>query len=181
MGYFDKAETLGELKQEFRRLAHIHHPDHGGDGQIMREIICEYQRLVRALPETVELEKQPEEPPCEPEFAPGGRAVHNATTAGGANPHLPRLATPVYSHKDMCVAAKTLYVYGGVTASSLPEFYRRLCDELDPGQWLPYRDYGFSRKIAQKQLQFLGRRVLTRIFRPEIWGMVKEARERLAA
>lgn len=179
MRYFAEVETLGELKKEFRRLALVNHPDHGGDACIMRDIICEYQRLVRILPEIVE----PGEPPCDSEFVPGGYVAHYATTAGGANPHLARLATPVYSHRDMCLAAKTLYLYSGTrNTMPLPEFFRRLCDELDPGQWLPYRDYKLfiDRKTAQKQLQFLVRRVLSRIFRPKIWGMVKAASERLA-
>lgn len=64
MRYFAEVETLGELKKEFRRLALVNHPDHGGDACIMRDIICEYQRLAKILPD-IELEPEEEESPAE--------------------------------------------------------------------------------------------------------------------
>ena len=40
--YFDKSETIGELKQEYHRLALTHHPDKGGDVSVMQAINKEY-------------------------------------------------------------------------------------------------------------------------------------------
>ena len=31
MKYFTSCRTMDELKKEYRRLAMLHHPDHGGD------------------------------------------------------------------------------------------------------------------------------------------------------
>lgn len=42
MKYFSKCTTLDELKKEYRRLAMIHHPDHGGDTATMQAINAEY-------------------------------------------------------------------------------------------------------------------------------------------
>lgn len=49
MKYFTNCKNLDELKKEFRRLAMIHHPDRGGDGETMKEINNEYDAVFPAL------------------------------------------------------------------------------------------------------------------------------------
>lgn len=49
MKYFTNCENLEELKAEFRRLAMIHHPDRGGDVEVMKAINNEYDALFPAL------------------------------------------------------------------------------------------------------------------------------------
>lgn len=49
MKYFANCNTLDELKKEFRRLAMIHHPDHGGDTATMQAINGEYEALFPRL------------------------------------------------------------------------------------------------------------------------------------
>lgn len=48
--YFVNCKTLNQLKQEYKRLAKIHHPDCGGSDAIMAEINAEYDRLAKILP-----------------------------------------------------------------------------------------------------------------------------------
>lgn len=182
MPYFDKIETLGELKQLFRKLALENHPDHGGDVCIMRDIICEYQRLAKILPD---IELEPEDGEITFENAPVNESLrfhcaYAPTSAGGVNLHLARLATPVYSHKEICLIAKSLFVYGRLSGTEeLREFYRKLCRTIDPGQWKPYRDYHFNRKIAGESLTFMRKRVLNRIFTPNLWDLFKKSQENL--
>lgn len=38
MRYFTNCKNLDELKKEYRRLSMIHHPDRGGDPEIMKAI-----------------------------------------------------------------------------------------------------------------------------------------------
>ena len=45
MKYFTTCTTLDELKKEFRRLAMLHHPDHGGDTETMKAINAEYDAV----------------------------------------------------------------------------------------------------------------------------------------
>jgi curved DNA-binding protein CbpA len=40
--YFSTCNSTDEIKAEFRRLAQIHHPDHGGDTATMQDINAEY-------------------------------------------------------------------------------------------------------------------------------------------
>jgi len=40
--YFSHLQTVEEIKKEFRRLAMIHHPDHGGNTATMQEINAQY-------------------------------------------------------------------------------------------------------------------------------------------
>ena len=47
--YFNHCRTLDELKKEYRRLAMIHHPDHGGNPEIMKAINSEYKRAFETL------------------------------------------------------------------------------------------------------------------------------------
>lgn len=47
--YFDHCKTLAELKAEYRRLALLHHPDHGGDTATMQAINAEHDRVFERL------------------------------------------------------------------------------------------------------------------------------------
>ena len=48
--YFNmKLETLADLKKEYRELALKHHPDKGGDVEVMAEINNEYEKLFAIL------------------------------------------------------------------------------------------------------------------------------------
>lgn len=49
MKFFTNCATLDELKKEYRRLAMIHHPDHGGDTATMQAINAEYDAVFPAL------------------------------------------------------------------------------------------------------------------------------------
>ena len=49
MKFFANCATLDELKKEYRRLAMIHHPDHGGDTATMQAINAEYDAFFPAL------------------------------------------------------------------------------------------------------------------------------------
>ena len=46
---FTNCRTLDELKKEYRRLAMIHHPDHGGDTATMQAINGEYHERFEVL------------------------------------------------------------------------------------------------------------------------------------
>lgn len=48
--YFTHCKTLDQLRQEYKRLAKIHHPDCGGDDATMAAINAEYDELARKLP-----------------------------------------------------------------------------------------------------------------------------------
>lgn len=49
MKYFTNCRTLDELKKEYRRLATLHHPDHGGDTETMKSINSEYSDRFNVL------------------------------------------------------------------------------------------------------------------------------------
>ncbi|MGM9549824.1 MAG: LPD29 domain-containing protein [Faecousia sp.] len=49
MKYFANCHTLDELEKEFRRLAMLHHPDHGGDVETMKAINNEYDAVFPAF------------------------------------------------------------------------------------------------------------------------------------
>ena len=49
MKFFAACTTLDELKKEYRRLAMIHHPDHGGDTATMQAINGEYSEAFARL------------------------------------------------------------------------------------------------------------------------------------
>lgn len=49
MKFFANCATLDELKKEYRRLAMIHHPDHGGDTATMQAINGEYSEAFARL------------------------------------------------------------------------------------------------------------------------------------
>jgi curved DNA-binding protein CbpA len=61
--HFANIKTLEELKKEYRRLAFQHHPDRGGNAEIMKEINAEYEYLFNHIQEFTEAktgEKQTE-------------------------------------------------------------------------------------------------------------------------
>lgn len=47
--YFDGCKTLDDLKKRYRQLAKQYHPDLGGDGEIMKVINSQYERLFDAF------------------------------------------------------------------------------------------------------------------------------------
>lgn len=49
MKYFINVNTLAELKAQYRRLAMKHHPDRGGDLEIMKAINAEHDELFSIL------------------------------------------------------------------------------------------------------------------------------------
>lgn len=49
MKYFTNCRTLDELKKEYRRLAALNHPDHGGSNEVMAAINNEYQERFQVL------------------------------------------------------------------------------------------------------------------------------------
>lgn len=49
MKYFINIKTLDELKREYRRLSKLHHPDCGGDEEIMKVINNEHDELFEVL------------------------------------------------------------------------------------------------------------------------------------
>ena len=49
MRYFNNCHSLEELKAEYRRLAKIHHPDRGGDTEVMKAINNEYEEAFKVL------------------------------------------------------------------------------------------------------------------------------------
>lgn len=49
MKYFTNCRTLDELKKEYRRLAMLNHPDHGGDTATMQAINSEYDAVFPAF------------------------------------------------------------------------------------------------------------------------------------
>lgn len=48
-GYFSSCRTMEELKAEYRRLAHKHHPDIGGDTATMQEINRQYESAFNSM------------------------------------------------------------------------------------------------------------------------------------
>jgi len=49
MKYFNNPKTLEELKKQYRELAFKHHPDKGGNTEIMKIINYEYDELFKIL------------------------------------------------------------------------------------------------------------------------------------
>ena len=49
MRYFQNCRNLDELKKEYRRLSMIHHPDRGGDPEIMKAINAEHDEVFEIL------------------------------------------------------------------------------------------------------------------------------------
>lgn len=55
--YFTACKTLEELKKQYRDLCRKHHPDLGGDEEVMKQINLEYERLLRAGSFAEEMER----------------------------------------------------------------------------------------------------------------------------
>ena len=49
INYFASCGTFDQLKQEYRKLAMKHHPDKGGDAEIFKEIVNQYERAVNYM------------------------------------------------------------------------------------------------------------------------------------
>lgn len=47
--FFNDCKTLEALKAEYRRLANLFHPDHGGDVEKMKEINAEHDKVFEVL------------------------------------------------------------------------------------------------------------------------------------
>ncbi len=47
--YFENISTLEELRKQYKELLKLHHPDNGGNLEIMQEINAEYDRLFKFL------------------------------------------------------------------------------------------------------------------------------------
>lgn len=47
--YFDSILDVAEVKKEYRRLAHIHHPDKGGSNEMMQSINRAYHQKLESL------------------------------------------------------------------------------------------------------------------------------------
>jgi len=47
--YFENISTLEELRKQYKELLKLHHPDNGGNLEIMQEINAEYDRLFKIL------------------------------------------------------------------------------------------------------------------------------------
>lgn len=47
--YFTNVKTLDDLKKAYRRLAMLHHPDRGGDPEVMKQINNEHDALFEVL------------------------------------------------------------------------------------------------------------------------------------
>lgn len=47
--YFNNINTLEELRKQYKELLKLHHPDNGGNLEIMQEINSEYDRLFKVL------------------------------------------------------------------------------------------------------------------------------------
>lgn len=47
---FENCETPQEIKKRFRRLAHLNHPDKGGNVAAMHEILKQYDKSIQKKP-----------------------------------------------------------------------------------------------------------------------------------
>ena len=47
--YFENINTLEELRKQYKELLKLHHPDNGGNLEIMQEINTEYDRLFKVF------------------------------------------------------------------------------------------------------------------------------------
>lgn len=69
MKFFTSCKSLEELKAEYRRLVKIHHPDHGGDLETMKQVNNDYSAAFEKLKaqhnETHDAEHQTTETPEE--------------------------------------------------------------------------------------------------------------------
>ena len=54
MKYFNKVNTLEELRKQYKELLKVHHPDNGGNVSDMQEINVEYDKLFKQLKDSHE-------------------------------------------------------------------------------------------------------------------------------
>lgn len=47
--YFENVSNLEELRKQYKELLKLHHPDNGGDLEVMQEINAEYDKLFKVL------------------------------------------------------------------------------------------------------------------------------------
>lgn len=47
--YFENISTLEDLRKQYKELLKLHHPDNGGDLQIMQAVNAEYDRMFKML------------------------------------------------------------------------------------------------------------------------------------
>ena len=48
MRFFNQINNLEELKKEYRRFCHKHHPDLGGDAETMQQLNAEYEEILNS-------------------------------------------------------------------------------------------------------------------------------------
>lgn len=161
MIWFRDIKTRIELKSKFRELAKVHHPDHGGDTRAMQEIVAEYERLYKILPQGK---------PCKTKTASRPRATVHIADKAYYPAHIKK---PIYTHKEICSFTKTLYIYGRLSkVCPIRGLHRLLCQRIDPNQTKPYCDYGFNFKVAKASLKAL-HKTLLRVFHIEFYRLLK--------
>lgn len=79
MVYFNECKTLHEVKQKYRDLVKVHHPDKGGDKATMQAINNEYEQAVKKVLAggTFTAEEQEEEIINAEEYKQAINAIHN--------------------------------------------------------------------------------------------------------
>ena len=55
--YFKNIMSLDELKREYKALLKLHHPDNGGDVEVMKEVNVEFDALFPIWKNRTETEK----------------------------------------------------------------------------------------------------------------------------
>lgn len=164
MAYFDGIKNLAEIKKEFRRLALIHHPDRGGNVKVMQAVVAAYQDAVKSLKDK-----------AASKTSPRARAK-----SGSSNVPAPMRA-PRFSHREICIFAKSIFAYARQQGYTLQSLYRLVCRQIDPGQTDPYQDYLLTPSIARKSLKELRRITVQGMGSMEFWSLIKSAQDRLAA
>jgi len=49
INYFSECATFDQLKQQYRKLAMKHHPHKGGDAEIFKDIVNQYERAINYM------------------------------------------------------------------------------------------------------------------------------------
>ena len=49
MDYFKDCQTVAEIKAEYKKLAREHHPDLGGDLEVMKDLNNQYEQALKAV------------------------------------------------------------------------------------------------------------------------------------
>lgn len=175
MNWFKDIKTRKELKSKFRELAKIHHPDHGGDTAVMQTINDQYEAACVRLAKEREAAGSASERKSRPASKQAGKGSSLFETS--LAPAIYR--KPAFSHKDMCLFALSLFVYGELDGVlCIRALYRLLCLTLDPVQTSAYRDYVFNRKIAVESLKKL-RKTFLRRFSGPLWNLFNKSKKNL--